>query len=167
MANRRDNLGVTLVEMLVVVGILTLLAGFIVSLTLRFDTQSKERDLTGIFLLLKSALMEYQEEMGGFPEQPEKDFGTVDDEYDKAHDHAELMYEKLNSIPASRQVLKRVNGVFVRGDLSDDDPLKIYDGWGSVLDYRYDPNDGNFPELISAGPDKEFETTDDISSKDI
>ncbi len=166
MANRSNNLGVTLVEMLVVVGVLTLLAGFVVSLTLRFDTQSKERDLSGIFLLLKSALMEYQEETGAFPEQPEKEFGTVDDGFEKAHDHAELIYEKLHSVPASRQILKRINGVFVKGDLSEDEPLKVYDGWGEVLDYRYDPNHGGFPELISAGPDREFETIDDVSSKD-
>jgi len=159
MANRRDNLGVTLVEMLVVVGVLVLLAGFVVSLTLRFDNQSKERDLTGIFLLLKSALMEYQEETGVFPEQPERDFGNADD-------HAALMYEELNSLPASRQILKRINGAFVKGSLSGDVPLRVYDGWGTVLDYLYDPNEGNFPELISAGPDKNFGTVDDITSKD-
>ena len=39
MANQRNNLGVTLVEMLVVVGVLALLAGFVVKLTLRFDNQ--------------------------------------------------------------------------------------------------------------------------------
>jgi len=135
-------------------------------MTLRFNTQSRERDLSGTFLLLKSALTEYHEEMGVFPEQPEDEFGTVDDEFEKAREHAELLYEKLHAVPASRQVLKRINGVFVKGDLSDDDPLKVYDGWGMFLDYRYDPNDGGFPELISAGPDKEFATTDDISSKD-
>jgi len=42
--------------------------------------------------------------------------------------------------------------------------LEIYDPWGMVLDYRYVPGD-NFPELVSAGPDKIFGTADDINNR--
>jgi hypothetical protein len=45
-----------------------------------------------------------------------------------------------------------------------DTPAEIYDPWGTVLDYRYLAGD-NFPELVSAGPDKIFGTADDISNR--
>jgi type II secretory pathway pseudopilin PulG len=158
MTNRRHNVGVTLIEMLVVVGVLALLAGFVVSMTRRQDNQGKERSLEAVFLLLKSALMEYHEDTGTFPEQAEEDF-------DEVLEHGELLYEKLRSVPASREIIKSIDGSFVKGDASADDPLNVYDPWGEALDYRYDPNVGNFPELISAGRDKTFDTDDDISSK--
>lgn len=158
MAERKHNAAVTLVEMLVVLGILVILAGFVFLATRGLDTQNKRRDLDGIFLLLKSALMEYHDEIGTFPEQAEYDF-------DEAAGHGEFLYEKLSSVPASREILKRIDGSFVKGDVSAGDPLNVYDAWGQALEYRYDPNVGNFPELISAGPDKGFDTADDISSK--
>ena len=162
MTKTRDNAGVTLVEMLVVVGVLVLLAGFVVSLTLRMDNQGKERELDGIFVLLKSALIEYHEETGTFP-MP--DPNVADEDYDEPIERGEVMYEKLGSVPAARELLKRINPVYVKGDESADDPLNIYDSWGTAIDYLYDPNTGNFPELVSAGPDEVFDTGDDISSK--
>jgi len=158
MTNRKHNAAVTLVEMLVVVGVLVILAGFVFLATRGLDTQGKQRDLEGIFLLLKSALMEYRDETGTFPEQAEEDF-------DKVAEHGELLYEKLSSEPAARQILRRLDRSFVRGDESADDPFNVYDVWGKPLDYRYDPNVGNFPEFLSAGPDQEFDTIDDVSSK--
>ena len=170
MTNRTHNAAVTLVEMIVVVAVLVLLASFVVAITRRQDNQGKERSLQAVFLLLKNALMEYHEDTGTFPTQAEADFGTaveVDDEwvYEAVEEHGELLYEELGSVPASRQILDRIDRLFVKGDLSNDDPLNVYDAWGQALDYRYDPNVGNFPELISAGPDKTFDTGDDISSK--
>jgi type II secretory pathway pseudopilin PulG len=148
--------------MLVVVGVIVLLAGFVVSLTLRMDNQGKERELAGVFVLLKSALIAYYDDTGGFP-VPDPD--VRDEDFDEAVERGELMYARLVSIPASRQILKQVNASYVKGDGSVDDPLNVHDAWGTPLDYVYDPNTRNFPELISAGPDETFDTADDISSK--
>jgi len=158
MTNRRHNAGVTLVEMIVVVAVLVLLASFVVSMTRRQENQGKERSLAGVFLLLKNALMEYHADLGTFPPQADADFS-------EAVDHGEQLYEALRSVPASRQILNRIDRSLVKGDASSDDLFNVCDPWGEVLDYRYDPNVGNFPELISAGPDRTFDTTDDISSK--
>ena len=158
MVENRQNTAVTLVEMLVVLGVLVILASFVFLATRRLDMQNKERDLDATFLLLKSALTEYHEETGTFPAQ-------ADDDFDEVDEHGELLYEALRSFPASREVLKGINQAYVRGDVDANDPVNVYDVWGEPLDYRYDPNVGNFPELISAGPDKEFDTVDDISSK--
>jgi hypothetical protein len=41
---------------------------------------------------------------------------------------------------------------------------EIYDPWGTPLDYRYEAGE-NFPELISAGPDRKFGNADDITNR--
>ena len=162
MAKTRHKAGVTLIEMLVVVGVIALLAGFVVSLTFRLDNQGKERQLAAVFALLKTALIQYHEETNTFPSP---DPGLDEGEFDEVVERGELVYEKLNALPASRQILKRIDGSFVKGDVSINDPWNVFDPWGTALDYRYDPNVGNFPELVSAGPDALFDTADDISSK--
>ena len=163
MAKTGYNAGVTLVEMLVVVAVIALLAGFVVTLTSRLDNQGKERQLAGIFALLKSALIEYHGETGTFPVP---DPNVVEDEYDEPHEHGELLYARLDSVVESREILRRIDPLFVKGDTRADDPLNVYDSWGMAIDYLYDPNTGNFPELLSAGRDKAFGTADDISSKE-
>ena len=137
---------------------LVILAGFVFLATRGLDTQRQRRDLDGVFLLLKSALMEYHTDTGAFPEQAVEDFNDVDD-------HAELLYEQLSSVPTANAILRRVDQRFIAGRVDANEPLYVRDPWGVTLDYRYDPNVGNFPELISAGPDETFETEDDISSK--
>jgi prepilin-type N-terminal cleavage/methylation domain-containing protein len=166
MTNHKDNAAVTLVEMIVVVSILVILATFVFLATRRLDAQGKERDLEGVFLLLKSALTEYHQETGMFPVQADDELPEdADEALETAAEHGELMYAELRAIPASREILKGISEVFVKGGADVNDPLNVYDAWGGPLDYRYDPNVGNFPALISAGPDREFDTDDDISSK--
>ena len=53
-------------------------------------------------------------------------------------------------------------GTFSR--LMAETPPEIYDPWGIVLEYIYSPGDA-FPKLLSAGPDKIFDTTDDINNR--
>jgi len=163
MAKTRYNAGVTLVEMLVVVAIIALLAGFVITLTSRLDNQGKERQLAGIFALLKSALIEYHGETGTFPVP---DPNVAEEDYDEPYEHGELLYARLDSVVESREIVRRIDPSFVKGDARADDPLNVYDSWGVAIDYLYDPNTGNFPELLSAGRDKTFGTADDISSKE-
>jgi type II secretory pathway pseudopilin PulG len=159
MANVRHNVGLTLIEMLVVVGIIVLLAALAIVMALRIENQSKERAVANIFALLRSALQEYHEETSTFPSQPERN-------YSNAAAHIRLMREQLDSVPASRRVLRQVNGAFVRVDTDAPGVSRICDPWGTALDYFYAP-DGQFPELTSAGPDERFGTADDINSKDM
>lgn len=157
MTHSRHSNAVTLVEMLVVVAIIALLASLVLTLTLRVENQSKEKALANVFALLKSALREYHEYTGRFPLQVVRD-------HDEPAVHVELMYEALQSVPASREVLKAVSGTLVKGANDQPDMVRMHDPWGTALDYMYAPED-NFPELISAGPDKKFGTPDDISSR--
>lgn len=157
MKNARRHLGLSLVEMLVVVGVIALIASMAVTLTLRMTNQAKERELASIFALLKTALQEYREETGAFPLQAEREFSN-------AAAHMELLYERLMAEPASRQVMTRLAGLPSGKDTTGRGVGRVLDPWGTVLDYRYGPDD-DLPELISAGPDRRFGTEDDISSR--
>ncbi len=157
MANSRHNSGVTLVEMLVVLGIIVVLAGIVVTVTLRVDTQSKENALRSAFALVGTALREYYEAKGQFPPQPERNSAN-------ALAHIESMYQELRSVPASRQILDRLAPGVVKNEGGIADLRSMRDPWGTVMDYVCVP-DSTFPELISAGPDRLFGTGDDISNK--
>jgi len=157
MIDLRHNRALTLVEMLVVVSIIAVLATFVITLTRRVENQSKEHALANAYALLETALQEYHEYKGEFPEQSKRDANF-------AATHAELMYEALRSVPDSRAVLAKINRVLIKGDSGD--RRRIHDVWGTAIDYIYAPGD-NFPELISAGPDREFGTGDDISNQDL
>jgi type II secretory pathway pseudopilin PulG len=158
MRSREYTFGTTLVEMVIVIAVIALLVSMVIGITSRIDKRSKEKGLNNIFTLLGSALQEYYEFTDKFPEQPEKKFAN-------AAEHSELLLAELRSIPSSRKVLEQISDLFLKNKAgaSDTSP-EIYDPWGTVLDYRYVQGD-TFPELISAGPDKVFDTTDDISSK--
>jgi len=157
MANSRKNSGVTLMEMLVVLGIILVLSGIVVTLTRRVDTQSKENALRNAFALVGSALREYYEAKGQFPPQAEQNPAN-------ALAHIESMYQELRSVPAARQVLDKLGPGVVKNEGGVADLRSMSDPWGTVLDYVYLPNN-TFPELISAGPDRQFGTGDDMSNK--
>jgi prepilin-type N-terminal cleavage/methylation domain-containing protein len=160
MKTRGYKQGLSLVEMLIVVAIIALLASMVISVASRIDTQTKEKGLDSLFALLDGALEEYKDFQGVFPPQPVKDFTA-------AAVHSEHLYQELYSVPASRKVLDKISDSLIQHkvDTGAIPPVpEIYDPWGTVLDYRYVAGD-NFPELVSAGPDKIFGTADDITSK--
>lgn len=159
MADHRHDRAVTLIEMLVVLGIIVVLAGLVVKLTVRVDNQSKEKALQGVFSVLATSLQEYHEFRDAFPVQ-----SVLDPNF--AVFHVEGMMKDLRSVPESRQALEQVNRTLIENKKGVADVPELKDPWGTVLDYVYDPNQGDrFPELISAGPDKRFGTEDDIRSK--
>ena len=150
--------GVTLVEILVVVAIIAILATISIGIASRINNQSKERGLESTFKLLEFALQEYHEGADKFPIQSERNFAN-------ALMHSEYLYSELNLMPESRKILERITKSLVKNEYGTvDTPPELYDPWGTVMDYIYVPRD-NFPELISAGPDKIFGTADDISNK--
>jgi prepilin-type N-terminal cleavage/methylation domain-containing protein len=150
--------GVTLVEILVVVAVIAILATMVIGIAARINDQSKEKGLESTFTLLESALQEYCEGTGKFPEQPEKNFAN-------AVIHSEYLYRELDLMPESRKILGRIAKSLVKNEYGTiDTSPEIYDPWETVMDYIYVPGD-NFPDLVSAGPDKIFGNADDISNK--
>jgi prepilin-type N-terminal cleavage/methylation domain-containing protein len=160
MKTRKYKHGLSLVEMLIVIGVIALLATMVVSVASRIDNQAKEKGVGSLFTLLEGALEEYKEFQGVFPEQPVKDFTS-------AAAHSEYLYGELYSIPDCRKILEKISGSLIKHDFDTGliPPVpEIYDPWGTALDYSYVTGE-NFPELVSAGPDKIFGTADDITNK--
>ena len=160
MKTRRYKHGLSLVEMMIVVGVIALLATMVIGIAGRIDTQAKEKGVESTFALLEGALDEYKEFQGVFPAQPLTDFVNVSQ-------HSEDLYGELYSIPDSRKILEKVSDSLIKHDFDTGivPPVpEIYDPWETPLDYRYAPGD-NFPELVSAGPDKIFGNADDITNR--
>ena len=160
MKTRKYKHGLSLVEMLIVVGVIALLATMVISVASRIDNQAKEKGVESLFALLESALEEYKEFQGVFPQQPIKDFTA-------AAAHSEFLYGELYSVPGSRKILDKISDSLIKHDFDTGliPPVpEIYDPWGTALDYIYVTGD-NFPELVSAGADKIFGTADDITNK--
>jgi len=158
MKTRKYKHGLSLVEMLIVVGVIALLATMVIGVASRIDNQAKEKGVESIFAVLEGALEEYKEFQGYFPVQPVKDFTNV-------AAHSEYLYGELYSIPDSRKILEEISDSLIENKFGTAySPAEIYDPWETVLEYRYAPGD-NFPELISAGPDAIFNNADDISNR--
>jgi prepilin-type N-terminal cleavage/methylation domain-containing protein len=156
----KNNHGVTLVEMLIVVTIIAILATVSLIAISSIEDKSKENTVKETLTLLDSALREYYEYTGTFPAQPQMDF--VDPNL-----HIENMYTALDSLPDSRFILQQIDAALVQNrDLKNPKP-EIYDPWGTPLDYICCVPDDNFPRLRSAGKDKIFGSGDDITNMDI
>lgn len=164
MNTHRYKHGLSLVEMLIVVGIIALLATMVIGIAGRIDNQSKERALKSTFVLLEGALEEYKEFQGDFPVPPAGNFNSV---AERAAAYSEYLYGKLYSIPSSRKILEKISNSLIKHEVDSGavpSVPEIYDPWETPLDYRYVAGD-NFPELVSAGPDKIFGNADDITNK--
>lgn len=150
--------GMSLIEILIVVVVLAMLTTMVIGVASRIDTQAKEKSVEAMFTLLDSALQEYHEFTNRFPEQKEANFTN-------AVIHSEFLYGELQAIPAAQKILQKIDATRVENKYgTTQTPPEIYDPWGTPLDYRYVAGE-NFPRLISAGPDKTFGTTDDMSNR--
>ena len=154
--------GTTLVEMLVVVAVIMILAGLTALIATSIDSHSKQKAVKATFSLLDAALEEY------------RDFAVPSD-FPPAGltppENCEILYSALSSVPGSREVLEKISEKVIKDKFTPAvDPAavpgvyEIYDPWGMVLDYRYNSGD-SFPKLISAGPDKTFNSGDDITNR--
>lgn len=160
---RDANRGVTLIEMLIVVGVIAILASMIIAVASRVDNQGKERNLQATFLQLENALQEYYDNKGSFP-----DLFIIRDRqtpYYDAYSDIAIIYDQLYSLPDSRKMLEKINTSFIKNNINMNNALEVYDPWGTVLGYFYITGD-NFPVITSAGPDKNFNTgTDNITNR--
>jgi len=98
---------------------------------------------------------------------------------------SEAMYLFLSKLPESRETLERIDRSLITNKDSYGNEMKIdvggnvypllrvIDPWGKTLRYDYydeftlgPDSKKTFPVITSAGPDRAFDTADDISSRD-
>jgi prepilin-type N-terminal cleavage/methylation domain-containing protein len=152
MERYQDKAGVTLVELLIVISVLSVLVSLVLAGAGRLHNQGKERLIRETFSLLDGALEEYRDATGVFPVPGSGDASGT-----------QTLWAALSSVPGSRVVLGKVSRRLVRVDAEGELP-KIYDPWDVVVDYSYAVGD-NFPLFVSAGPDRIFGTPDDITNR--
>ena len=115
------------------------------------------------------------------------DVGISGDVFDPNFSGIAGTYFFLNEVPPCREILSEIDGSLITNEHKKDKPLTlnvngqfypfygIVDAWGTALKYDYYDETGDlddkketrkaFPVITSAGPDKKFNTTDDISSR--
>lgn len=158
MESGNNKHGVTLVEILVVVAVIVILAGLTAGIGTAIDSYSKGKALEGTFALLEAALDEYKDFKKYFPPPANTNSKVF---------NCEELYRELGSVPTSAEILERINEKVIKDDKiapAREGLYEIYDPWGMVLDYTYNPGD-SYPRLTSAGPDSIFNNGDDISNR--
>ena len=143
--------------MLIVIGMVAVLASMVVGIAARINNQSRERCIKTTFTLLEGALQEYYDYYKAFPDpnQPHNPPYPT---------HSAALYGQLYDTPSSRKIIDKISDSLVKNTPGSLELTQIYDPWGTVLDYRYVPGNA-FPKLISAGPDKVFNNSDDIFNR--
>jgi len=154
----RTRQGLTLVEMLVVVAVIALLATILVRVASHIDTQNKYRSLESSFAVVEAALSEYYDRWNTFPDPN----APRTPAYPSS---SAALYGQLWATPSARKVLSNLSESAVRRSPVAPDMPEFCDPWGTEWRYVYKPGDA-FPQLISAGPDRDFTTvSDNISSR--
>ncbi|MHC4646657.1 MAG: type II secretion system protein [Planctomycetota bacterium] len=161
MKHEINKTAVTLVEMLIVVAIISLLVGMVISIGTSIENTARQKGVRNLFAMLETALNEYREYRPDGTDFPTAQPGDP-------NINSEILYAALSSIPDCRKVLNEMNALLIDNRFANPDPAadgpEIYDPWGTVLYYLY--GDGQtFPTLISAGPDRNFLTQDDITNR--
>jgi len=221
MKKRTDKYGLTLIEMLIVVGIIALLTAMIVGIARRIDNQSKERLAENTIAIINTALGQFKDYgydyndvdyrgfvfpldcsgfnpvgPGGLIETLQIATGTANpaDGINPLGSHlneysgCEVMYFLLSQIPECKTTLDKIDKSLTTSKGSNNQNmnitvggqiyplLRIIDPWGTTLRYDYYDETAatlskmidsrrTFPVVISAGPDKVFNTIDDIRSR--
>ncbi|MHC5083906.1 MAG: type II secretion system protein [Planctomycetota bacterium] len=183
----RRQFGFTLVEILVVLAVVMLLAGALLGvgkyITVRAQVQLCESQLE----VISTALEQYYDDHETFPVAVLNEghliaalgggtmsgtFSTVDI---AASSSAALFYFLDKSVN-SRKIIEALSGDLLTNkdgtgaDLTIDlasgdtiDLVRFIDPWDMSIRYEYAAG-AAFPKLTAAGPDKEFDTADDIKS---
>ena len=138
---RRARRAFTILEILVVIGIIGLLAGLVVTNTDRIFGQSQQ-DVARLFVRdsMKTPLVRYRIDLGDYPTTAEG-------------------LQALVAAPSSA-------GAKWRGPYIDAGGGKVpLDPWGQAYEYRYPgvKNAGGY-DLFSKGPDRAADTADDIGN---
>jgi hypothetical protein len=166
MKRNRETIGFTIVEMLIVVGVIVVLTTMVITLAARFEHRGNERVIKSTFAMLDAALGEFAEygydykgdytglsfplDFSGFSR--EKFEGEVEEALGLAIDDVEIigaydpnysgsagLYFFLSQVPDCRKVLDRIDVSLVTNEDDSGDKLRIVVG-GEVDGQSYPLN---------------------------
>jgi prepilin-type N-terminal cleavage/methylation domain-containing protein len=154
--------GLTLLELLTAMAIIVIMVSMVLVATQVSWVDTNKKLTESTIALLDSALEDYREYN---PYNPSSTLSFPNPNALSAVGfsstealHSASLYSGLNLVPDAKKILERIADSQI--DVGDNDYPKFTDAWKTPLDYRYDPN-MNFPLIISAGPDKDFNTPND------
>jgi prepilin-type N-terminal cleavage/methylation domain-containing protein len=166
--------GMTLIELMVSVLIVAILAAGLFAVGGYLDKQFKIKATEGTMQLLVTAIEQYHDFYKEFPYVNSTLTGSDEypnNKYDNDGNDIERLYYKLTLAPDAKKILDQINRKYIKSSDDDKNP-EVVDAWGENFRYIYEKKiNTNFPEIISAGPDKKFGAddpngaADDISSK--
>jgi prepilin-type N-terminal cleavage/methylation domain-containing protein len=154
MKNAKQS-GMTLIEIIVSIAIIAILAAGLTAVGSYVDKQIKIKKTLASMHILVTAVDQYYDFYRKFPD-PNGAYPstTYFDPSGTEPNNIEKLYYKLTLAPDAKKVLDQINRKSFK-DADKDDNLEIVDIWGENFRYRY-MEGWNFPEIISAGPDKDF-----------
>jgi len=133
--------GFSLFEMVIVMGIIGVILGGAIYSMGKIGDAARIGAVDGNFTALSSNLDMYKINGKRYPTQQQG---------------LEALIEKPSASPKPKRWIQTL-----------DDPDKLIDPWDTKYQYKYPGSkDPSRPEIISAGPDKQFGTDDDLSSQD-
>ncbi len=168
MLHKRHNPGFTLIEIMVAVAVIVVLSGVIWKMGFGLETQGRVQRQKEAFAILDSALQEYYEVKGVFPEV------VIDDDLEELllfQARTQSMWQQLLAVPESRFVAERLSRSLLKdlyrsSDATDDEKAnrwpEIYDVWDQPVEYVWHA-DMAFPVLRSYGPNKALNDPNDLS----
>ncbi len=161
------NSGLTLLELLTAMALILIMVSMVLVATQVSWVDTNKKLTESTIALLDSALEDYREydPCSGSANPllfPEPNYWPAVDFSDPNTRHSASLYQQLNLVPDAKKILEKIADSQIT--LVNNYPVFI-DAWKTPLDYRYDAALNNFPVIISAGPDKKFKTTDDITNK--
>jgi len=149
MENIMRKTGITLVEILLAIVIISLLASAAVPMYRKVRVRALMAKTEVLISSIETALSMYQTNFGDFPDFDEEG--------------CSVLVEQLQG-PVDSRYWKGPYMRFKAGDVDEDN--NVLDAWKTPLSYAYPQN--SHPKipytLISAGPDREFGTSDDIGN---
>ena len=180
------GIGVTFLELLVAVAVLAILVSIVVGVSSYVDRSGQVKLTEEAIGTVVSALEEYHDYYGKFPFEADAGYVESDLINDLSADSitgdhndlcasSEALYYFLHKTPVSRKIINELSDRLIAGKGDDGlaleiviDPdvlplMRFIDSWKMPLRYTYEQDD-NFPLIVSAGPDRKFDTRDDIKS---
>jgi prepilin-type N-terminal cleavage/methylation domain-containing protein len=177
--NKKLAGGLTLIELIIVVAIIAIMAAAVYVVRGPADKKANIELTKSTIELLCAALEQYHHFYNEFPD-PNGNLSSPG--YypagcgDSDPNNAEKLAYRLSLCPDAQVILNRINNMGSRDNkmtprmVKDRAPADGYpeyvDAWGMEFRYQYDKDEKwNFPLITSAGPDREFDTGDDITSR--